>query len=360
MILSPQNQLLERSMDLFANGEWLFVNPSDAYFLDELKSKSIDVMHQFFDIFSESVRFVPSISYDSRDIADKGFISEQKVGSHTHYFAPFLTTQNQYTDVMIYLPKAKSHFQMLLRMAAGTLKENGRIHVVGENKGGIKSAAKLMQHLGPTQKIDSARHCSLLTTQLSGEHLAFNPDDWTETLTYEIEDTSWPVVSVPGVFSHGELDAGTKLLLEKHTSNLTGKVMDFACGAGVIGSYLMTRYPHLKLTLLDVSALAIYTSAMTLKANNLNAQLIAANGLHGVETKVNHIVTNPPFHTGIKTDYTVTKRFIEDARRLLHSNGSLQMVANRFLPYPGLLSEHFSKVLTTAQTTQFFLYHTSF
>ena len=124
----------------------------------------------------------------------------------------------------------------------------------------------------------------------------------------------------------------------------------------MIGSYLKKRYPHVNFHFSDVSALAIYCTALTLAKNAQSATLFAANGLQGIEARVQHIVTNPPFHTGVKTDYTVTKRFIEDATKLLTQRGTLQMVANRFLPYPGLLSAHFSHVLTTAQTTQFSLY----
>jgi 16S rRNA (guanine1207-N2)-methyltransferase len=356
MILTPQSQLLERNINIFEQGEWLFINPSDAYFLDALKHKNVTVMHQYFDIFSECVRVISSSSFDSRDITKEGFEVVQKVGAHTHHFTPFMCNEHTHTDVLIFLPKAKSHFQMLLRMAAGMVGQNGRIHVVGENKGGIKSAAKLMQPYGVTHKVDSARHCSLITTIVEQPHLAFEPEAWLETDTYEIGNTSWPVCSLPGVFSHGELDKGTKLLLEKHTSGMSGNVLDFACGAGVIASYLMLTYPHLKMQLSDISAIAIYASAMTLAANGQLATLHAANGLYGIEGKVQHIVTNPPFHTGLKTDYTITKRFIEDARKMLSQNGTLQMVANRFLPYPGLLSEHFPRVLTTAQTTQFSLY----
>jgi hypothetical protein len=36
MILSPQSQLLERNIALFDEGQWAFINPSDAYFLDGL------------------------------------------------------------------------------------------------------------------------------------------------------------------------------------------------------------------------------------------------------------------------------------------------------------------------------------
>ena len=356
MILSPQSQLLERNITLFDEGQWAFINPSDAYFLDGLKSKTVTVIHQYFDIFSECVRVIPSVSFDSRDIAEDGFEVVQKVGSHTHIFTPFVKQENSHTDVMLFLPKAKTQFQMLLRMAAGMVGQNGRIHVVGENKGGIKSAAKLMQQYGAAQKVDSARHCSLITLIVEQAHLAFDPKDWTHFNDYHVEGTNWEVAAMPGVFSYKELDAGTELLLEKLTHSLSGNVLDFACGAGVIASYLMLKYPHLKLHLTDVSALAIYCSALTLKENGLAATLYGADGLHGFTQKVQHIVTNPPFHTGIKTDYTITKRFIADAKAILSSQGTLQMVANRFLPYPGLLSEHFQTVYTTAQTSQFSVY----
>lgn len=355
-MLSPQSQLLERNLSLFDEGEWVFINPSDAYFTDGLKHRPLTVLHQYFDMFSESVRVVPSYSLDSRDVESGGLRCEQKVGHHQHIFSPFETMHNAVSDVLVFLPKAKAHFSMNLRMAAGMVKPGGRIHVVGENKGGIKSAAKLMQQYGTTQKIDSARHCSLLTTHVEDEHSAFDPTAWLETHTFEVDNLEWDVVTMPGVFSHGELDPGSRLLLDKHYDSMRGKVLDFACGAGVIGSYLMKRYPHLKFQMLDVSAIALYCCALTLAENQQTAQLIAANGLYGVETKVDHIITNPPFHNGIKTDYTITKRFIADSKRVLNKGGRLQMVANRFLPYPGLLSEHFSQVHTVAQTSQFSIY----
>ena len=74
MILSPQSQLLERNIALFDEGQWAFINPSDAYFLDGLKSHEVTVIHQYFDIFAECVRVIPSASFDSRDITSKGFV----------------------------------------------------------------------------------------------------------------------------------------------------------------------------------------------------------------------------------------------------------------------------------------------
>ncbi|RDV25568.1 class I SAM-dependent methyltransferase [Alteromonas aestuariivivens] len=358
MMLSPQSQLLERNLEMFEMGEWLLVNPADAYFTDLLSHRELHVLHQYFDVFSESVRVVPSITLDSRDISNspQGFSVEQQVGNHLHTFSPFSLTQGRYTDVLIYLPKAKAHLQMLLQMAASCVKPGGNIHLVGENKGGIKSAAKLSNHYGTTIKVDSARHCSLLTTSVEQPAGLFDPEKWLEYREYETLDVSWHVASLPGVFSHTQLDDGTELLLQKVAANLSGTVLDFACGSGVVGSYLLKQYPHLGMVMSDVSAPALYSAARTLSENNQAATLIAANGLHGVDEKFNHIVTNPPFHTGIKTDYSITKRFISDARRLLKGSGTLTMVANRFLPYPGLLQESFPQVRTVAQNSKFSIY----
>ena len=357
-MLSPQSQLLERNLELFEEGNWLFINPADAYFADLIVNKPATFLYQYFDVFAEAVRVIPSCEFDSRDVshASGGFCVEQKVGLHQHLFTPFLPAGNRYSDILIYLPKAKAQAQMLLAMAHAALSEGGRIHVVGENKGGIKSVGKILDNIGDHQKVDSARHCSLVTLFPTTAAKVFNPEDWLDESTFEVHGVEWDVVSLPGVFSHGELDDGTQMLLDKGFDRLRGSVLDFACGAGVIGSHLLKRFPHLEMTLLDVSALAIYCSAKTLAANGQTGTLIAANGLHGVSKAFQHIVTNPPFHTGVKTDYTVTRRFIEDSRRLLKSEGNLQMVANRFLPYPGLLGDVFPRTHTVAQDSRFSLY----
>ena len=356
-MLSPQSQLLERNQSIFEDGQWLIINPADAYFGDLVSDIPMDFLHQYFDVFSESAKVIQSHELDSRDVAARpmGFSVEQKVSKHMHIFAPFLGGEKRYSRIMIYLPKAKAHLSMLLNMAASLLNDNGQIYVVGENKGGIKSAGKLAAKLGHTTKVDSARHCSLLCTEVESP-VEFSVQDWLDTQTYELDNNAWQVTSMPGVFSYRDLDAGTRLLLEKLPSTLRGGILDFACGAGVIGTYLQKQYPHLNLTMLDVNALALFCAARTLASNDQTAALIAANGLHGVDGKFDHIVTNPPFHTGIKTDYSVTRRFISDAKRVLVSRGSMHMVANRFLPYPGLLDNSFTQVRTLAQTSQFSVY----
>ncbi|WP_211162744.1 methyltransferase [Alteromonas ponticola] len=357
-MLSAPSQLLERNIELFNDEGWLIINPADAYFTDRLTDLSLDVLHQYFDIYAESVRVIPCTILDSRDIltTQTGIFSDQKVGKHQHFFAPFLSTPQRYSNIVIYLPKAKAHYAMLIKMAASLVQQGGSIYVVGENKGGIKSASKLLSNLGHVDKVDSARHCSLLRCEVAQPQPDFDIQQSLSYFDIAVNGQEATIASLPGVFSHEELDEGTHLLLEKLPSSLRGGILDFACGAGIIGCLLKRQFPHLNISYLDVSALALYSTAHTLAESGLTGTLMAANGLHGVDEQFNHIVTNPPFHTGIKTDYTVTKRFIADAARLITSGGNLHMVANRFLPYPGLLAETFERVQTLAQTNRFSVY----
>ncbi len=55
--------------------------------------------------------------------------------------------------------------------------------------------------------------------------------------TYELPLAEGPlkVISLPGVFSHGRLDRGSALLLEHLDKLPSGHLLDFGCGAGVLG-----------------------------------------------------------------------------------------------------------------------------
>ncbi len=357
MSLSPQSQLIKRNIEQFEHGDWLIINPDDVGLFSLLKAFELTVLHQYFDIFNQACGSQKAVTFDSRDIvADSSNLRiERAVGHHTHIFAPFITSANV-TDVLIFMPKSKAHLTMMVNMAAALAGNSCRVHVVGENKGGIKSAGKLLSPLGDVSKVDSARHCSWLTCDINNAPAEFSIDDWSAVDTYTFNNHEWRVCSLPGVFSHRELDPGTAMLLSKLPATLAGKVLDFACGAGVIASYLQTLGCKASFELLDVSALALWCSAQTLTLNNAQGMIIGADTLQGVDTRYKAIVTNPPFHTGVKTDYRITREFISFAQQHLLSPGSLYLVANRFLPYAELLEEQFSQPAMLAQDNRFSVY----
>ncbi|MGV8294834.1 methyltransferase, partial [Pseudomonas aeruginosa] len=75
-----------------------------------------------------------------------------------------------------------------------------------------------------------------------------------------------------------------------------GPRLDCGCGAGVRGAVLRRRYPASRLSLLDVDAFAVVSSRLTLAANGLDGEVIAADGIDGAPRELAAIVCNPPFH----------------------------------------------------------------
>ena len=265
------------------------------------------------------------------------------LGQGTNEFAP---PEALVSQVILYFPKAKSEAQMLIHFALSGLTPDGRLWLVGDNKGGIKSAPNLIKKLGgKAQKIDGARHCSLLEVadlsplaqSLGKFQLA---DYWQQN--HHVQDLT--LCSLPGVFSHGKLDVGTQVLLD-HLPKLTGKVLDFGCGCGVIGSRILQQNPKVQVSFSDVSRLATLATEQTLSTNGLPfEQVFTSDGLSQVSGRYNHIVTNPPFHEGVKTQYETTETLFRNAKRFLKPGGSLILVANRFLQYEPLLAKQFRQV----------------
>lgn len=259
--------------------------------------------------------------------------------------------------VIFYYPKAKPEALMLMDNIRAISNSNTRLLVVGDNKGGVKSSEKqLKEHAKFGRKIDSARHCALYQFSQLTPNPSFELSDYFKQFTVNVNGTSIDVISMPGVFNHGALDKGTELLLSNITPPESGTVLDFGCGAGVISAYLGKMNPNLSFLCLDVSAFAAKATELTLQLNQIDGEVLLSNGLQKLTNRVDHIVTNPPFHTGLSTDYDITETFIKDAKNVLKPKGTVTIVANSFLKYPPLLEQAFGQYQQICKNTKFTVY----
>ncbi|MGY0219234.1 methyltransferase [Endozoicomonadaceae bacterium StTr2] len=248
------------------------------------------------------------------------------------------TTAPEHDLAIVFLQKSKPRTDMLLQQALQGLNESGRLLLVGANKAGIKSWGKRIEKLvGSVEKVDSARHCVLFAADRPDEVAAFDIEQWFEV--NQLEQADLEVHSLPGVFSHGRLDVGTRLLLGTMETRIKGHVLDFGCGAGVVAAAVGKKYPNTKLTMVDISELALESSRRTLAANGVEGQVQASDGLGNIKGRFDLIISNPPFHEGISTRYDTTENFIRASRRFLKPRGEFRIVANNFLQYPAIIKE---------------------
>ncbi len=334
-MLSNPSQVLVRNHTLFEEGRWLLINAPDSAIFRELSSYDIRGFHQFYPV------------YDAIPSADK----EQHVFSHQYPDATF-------NGIVIYMPKAKAHLAMLIAQAQALLVEGGTLALVGDNKSGAKSGGKVLsQHTDNCYKLDAARHCSLFIGISTAPPKPFELGEWFKDVNISIGEKAITMRTLPGVFSHGELDSATELLLQNASLNNTEQVLDFACGAGVIGVWLAKYHQAQNVVMSDINALALYCANETATLNHVNAKVVASDGLDQIDGYFDAVVTNPPFHTGVKTDYAISEQFIQRLPGILKPNGELLLVANRFLPYPEQIARAIKQPKTLAQTNKFNLYY---
>lgn len=276
------------------------------------------------------------------------FLSQQ---ADVHFGAEF--PEAAFDQAVIFVPKSKELLNYLIHNVAAHLSSGSSVFLVGEKKGGVERAAKQLQAYGKIIKLDSARHCQLwqLTLDCGVEKKALA--DWAQTYSISTPKGDLTVCALPGVFSQNRLDVGTAVLLPYLSEVTSGKIADFGCGAGVISAYLAKLNPNNRIFALDVDAFALASTQMTFEKNQLQPEQLEIKAVTGIEDAplfLHAIVSNPPFHQGIQTNYDASENLCKSSRRHLKSGGELWIVANRFLNYPILIEQSFGQC--TVKTDQ--------
>lgn len=153
-----------------------------------------------------------------------------------------------------------------------------------------------------------------------------------ENLKSEIEKVIAEINGIPfyfytdnGVFSKGELDFGTELLLKnfKYDNPNNKTLLDIGCGCGPTGIYAS----HLGFTvdMSDVNKRAIHLSKMSLKEQNLNANVFESDAYKNITNKYDYIVSNPPIRVGKEKLYEI----VMNAKEHLKDGGSLWIVVRK-------------------------------
>ncbi len=154
--------------------------------------------------------------------------------------------------------------------------------------------------------------------------------------------------SQPGLFSWNRLDPGSALL-QQHLPVLSGRGADFGCGYGALARAVLASAKVTGLTLIDIDRRAVELARRNIedvRASFLWADLRAS---HCDLSRLDFVVTNPPFHDGGAEDRALGKAFITRAAEVLRPGGSLWLTANRHLPYEASLRDAFRSLTPVAE-----------
>lgn len=128
-----------------------------------------------------------------------------------------------------------------------------------------------------------------------------------------------------GVFSRGELDAGTRILLAALPQAISGCILDLGCGWGPVGISVALENPESRVTFSDINLRALELAKQNAGKYGVQGDFIHSDGFAAIDGVFDAVITNPPIRAGKQTIYQM---FADSAAHLL-PGGSLYLVIRK-------------------------------
>jgi len=150
------------------------------------------------------------------------------------------------------------------------------------------------------------------------------------TWNYTLRDTVLSFTTDRGVFSKGEVDFGSRLLIESYEApEVSGKILDVGCGYGPIGLSIAKAYTNRHVVMLDINQRACQLAEKNASKNGVSNCEVRCyeNGVTDLSDaeEFASIMTNPPIRAGKKTVHDI----YEDAWNRLLIGGTLWVVIQK-------------------------------
>lgn len=162
---------------------------------------------------------------------------------------------------------------------------------------------------------------------MSEQYFTANPtsDARPAPCTFSYRGQTLRCMTDAGVFSRGELDYGTRALLEALPAEIAGRVLDLGCGWGAVGVAVGKCCPDAEVVMSDVNARALALAQKNAAGNGVAAVCIQSDGFEKVPGDFDLIVTNPPIRAGKEVIY----RLFGEGTKRLRPDGEMWLVIRK-------------------------------
>jgi len=252
--------------------------------------------------------------------------------------------------VLLRLPKSLRALDSIARTVAATSAAGVRVFAGGRLKYMTPRMNEVL--LASFERLDVS-----LARQKSRVLIASVPRSVTlpEPALTRIDELDLVVGSVGGVFAGGDLDLGTRALLEAFDQLPEyQRAIDLGCGTGILAALVKRRRPDATVIASDVSADAVSAARATMLANGLDVDVVQEPALGGQpDSSADLVVLNPPFHDGGRISTDLAGPLFEAAARVLRPGGELWTVFNSSLGYRVELGRIVGDTNQVARTSKF-------
>lgn len=240
-------------------------------------------------------------------------------------------------QTIFFLPgKSKDEVLAGFARAHDLLADGGKLVVVIANLAGASRFEKELKQAAPLLFSVSKNKCRAFAVSKEARWEPAVLSGWRELgKMSRVPETSF--LTQAGVFSAKHVDPGSALLAAHLPASLRGRVADLGAGWGYLSQVALEKSPKIE----RIDLFEADRRALDCARENVSEK--AAFHWHdvtaGLPEGYDHIISNPPFHTGQAKDVDLGKQFLAVAAKALKRGGSLYVVANRQLPYEAHLAE---------------------
>lgn len=258
--------------------------------------------------------------------------------------------------VVIFLSREKDVTDLRVAAASKVFPEAKEIYLIGHNKLGARSIhRRFKKKFKEVDQLASARHSRLVRLAKPQASATEALEDLWQTWTLDVDGTPLQIHDLPGVFSRGELDRGTDMLIQSLANRDHERVLDLGCGAGVLSIAYATRVPNAKMILVDHDIMATESAQKNIDTLGLSdrAQVFLGDVESVADRRFQLVITNPPFHLGSQVTTATSERWFKAVAKMLEPGGEFVLVANQHIPYGKILGELFAEVKTLEEDSKF-------
>lgn len=249
-------------------------------------------------------------------------------------YAVSCVPDDKYALSIVCLPRAKAEARALIAEACAHT--DGPIIIDGQKTDGVDSILRDIKGRVSVQGPVSKAHGKLFWIKAPATDFFA---DWAQGPS-QTEGGFW---TAPGVFSADSVDLASALLVDALPEKIGDNVADLGAGWGFLAAHVLTRADVKSVHLVEAGHMALECARRNVSDDR--AVFHWADVVHWEPPfRMDAVVMNPPFHAGRAADPRIGQSFVAAAARVLASQGTLWMVANRHLPYEAELKKRFAEV----------------
>ncbi len=298
------------------------------------------------------------VTYASQQKAITQNLLANKLNDTINVISPLSTLENVEV-ALIKVPKSLELFELFLTQIHKSATANTQVICCFMTKYFASSLLKIAAHyFNEVEQSQAWKKARLLILKKPKSHINYSP------LINQITFNQTNYQQYFGVFSADKIDIGTQFLLQQFdgvnlmVKNKENKILDLACGNGVIAKTLSKQNPNAEFSLTDDFNLAIASAKLNL--TEVNAKFFWDDSLNKIASDYfDLVVSNPPFHFEHENNIDVSLELFKQVRRVLKNGGRFILVANKHLSYDTHLLPIFKNVHAVANNKKFVVYECS-